>query len=61
MQYEIAKGYYKLYEYIEYRLTQANLKKDVQQLEEAKGLLQELRDAWGQAMKQPQLAQAVGK
>lgn len=60
MQYEISQGYFQLYEYIEYRLTQANLKKDAQQFAEAKELLQELRDAWGQAMKQTNLAKAAG-
>lgn len=61
MQYEVSKGYFQLYEYMEYRLTQANVKKDTEQLAEVRGLLQELRDAWGQAMKQARLAPAVGK
>ncbi|CVK19894.1 flagellar export chaperone FliS [Sporomusa sphaeroides] len=51
MQYEISQNYYKLYDYIEYRLIQANIKKDKSQLEEAKSLLTELRDTWMQAMK----------
>ena len=51
MQYEISENYNKLYDYIEYRLIQANMKKDKAQLEEAKGLVQELRDTWVQAMK----------
>lgn len=61
MKYEISKGFYPLYEYIEYRLIQANLKKDKVQLEEAKGMLQELRDTWSQAMKQARGQLAVGK
>jgi flagellar protein FliS len=61
MQYEISKGYYQLYDYLSYRLIQANIKKDKDQLIEARGILQELRDAWGQAMKQSHLAKAVGK
>lgn len=61
MQYEISKGYYQLYEYMEYRLIQANIKKDTEQLIEVKNLLTELRDTWGQAMKQVRLAPAVGK
>lgn len=61
MQYEISKGYYQLYEYMEYRLIQANLKKDQEQLIEVRNMLQELRDTWGQAMKQVRLAPAVGK
>lgn len=51
MQYEIAKNYYALYDYIVFRLIEANIKKDPAQLDEAKGLLTELRDTWGQAMK----------
>lgn len=51
MKYEISKGYQQLYDYLEYRLIQANMKKDKNQLEEAKQILVELRDAWVQAMK----------
>lgn len=60
MQYEIAQGYNKLYDYIEYRLVQANIKKDKAQLEEAKGLLVELRDTWAEAMKLARLDKVVG-
>lgn len=61
MQYEISKGYDQLYEYIEYRLVQGNLQKDKTQLEEAKGMLIELRDTWYQAMKLARGQRAVGK
>ncbi|MDF2876654.1 MAG: fliS [Sporomusa sp.] len=61
MQYEISQGYNKLYDYIEYRLIQANLKKDKSQLEEAKNMLQELRDAWAQAMKSTKTQRAVAR
>lgn len=61
MQYEVAQGFYKLYDYIEYRLVQANIKKDKAQLEEAKGLLVELRDTWAEAMKSSRLAKVVGR
>ena len=61
MQYEVSEGLDKLYDYIEYRLIQANLKKDVAQLEEAKGMLTELRDTWYQAMKLVRGQQVVGK
>ncbi|MBP1763071.1 MAG: fliS [Firmicutes bacterium] len=61
MQYELSQGWFQLYEYIEYRLIQANLKKDKEMLVEAKGLLTELRDAWFQAIKQLRPAQAVGR
>jgi len=61
MQYDIAKYLFLMYDYIEYRLIQANIKKDAVQLEEAKGLIAELRDTWVEAMKQTRLAKAVGK
>lgn len=61
MQYEISQGYYKLYDYIEYRLIQANLKKDKGQLEEAKNLLAELRDTWVQAMKLARTQRAAAR
>lgn len=61
MKYEISEGYAKLYDYIEYRLIQGNLKKDKAQLVEAKSMLQELRDAWHQAMKQSRAQHAVAR
>ncbi len=61
MRYEVSKGLDELYDYIEYRLIQANLKKDKAQLEEAKGMLTELRDTWYQAMKLARGQVAVGK
>lgn len=61
MQYEISQNYFKLYDYIEYRLLQANIKKDKSQLEEAKNLLIELRDTWVQAMKLARVQHAAAK
>ena len=61
MQYEISKNWAALYEYIHYRLVQANLKKDREMLAEARGLLTELRDAWHAAMKSAREPEAVGK
>ena len=54
MKYDIAQNLYQLYDYINFRLNEANLKKDTAQLEEAKGLLIELRDTWCEAMKKAQ-------
>lgn len=51
MQYEISKNLFVLYEYISFRLVQANVAKDKAQLEEARGLLAQLRDAWVEAIK----------
>jgi flagellar protein FliS len=61
MQYEISQSWASLYEYIHYRLVQANLKKDREMLVEARGLLTELRDTWHQAMKAVRVPEAVGK
>jgi flagellar protein FliS len=61
MQYEIAQNWSALYEYITYRLIQANIKKDKAMLVEARGLLTELRDAWHLAMKAVRVPEAVGK
>ena len=61
MQYEISQSWAALYEYIHYRLIQANLKKDREMLTEARGLLTELRDAWHGAMKAVRVPEAVGK
>ncbi|SMC39870.1 flagellar export chaperone FliS [Sporomusa malonica] len=61
MQYEISQGYNKLYDYIEYCLIQANLKKDKARLEEARNVLQELRDTWVQAMKSAKMQRTVAR
>ena len=61
MSYELSKTWAQLYEYTEYCLIQGNIKKDVKQLLQAKDVLQELRDAWGEAMKLTHVARAVGK
>ena len=40
-----------LYDYIEFRLIQGNVKKDKEQLQEARNMLNELRDTWVLAIK----------
>lgn len=60
MELEIAKGFYQLYDYIEFRLLQANIKKDKGMLEEAKGLLTDMRDTWAEAMKLAKTEQGPG-
>ena len=54
MQYEISHNLYQLYDYLIFRLNEANLKKDLVQMEEARELLAELRDTWNEAMKKTQ-------
>ncbi len=53
-QYDISQNLFQLYDYIIFRLNEANLKKDVSQLTEAKELLIDLRDTWCEAMKKAQ-------
>ncbi len=68
MSYPVAEKWLPLYEYIKYRLIQGNIKKDKEQLAEARQMLMELRDTWMQAMKLARadqqytpLAQVVGR
>lgn len=61
MSYELSKNWAQLYEYTEHCLIQGNIKKDVTLLQQAKEVLQDLRDTWIEAMKQTQVARAVGK
>ena len=51
MEYEIAHQLMPLYNYVYDRLVEANMKSDLKQLDEAKNIITELRDAWAQAMK----------
>ena len=51
MDYEISHQLMPLYNYTYDRLVEGNIKSDVAMLEEAKGIIKELRDAWAQAMK----------
>ena len=51
MEYEVSKNLDSLYDYFYRRLVEANLKKDIDILEEVLGFAKELRDTWTQAMK----------
>lgn len=51
MNYEVSKGLLALYDYMNRRLIEANIKKDKAILEEVRGFAEELRDTWAQAMK----------
>lgn len=50
MEYEIAHQLMPLYNYVYDRLVEANLKSDVDKIDEAKHIITELRDAWAKAM-----------
>lgn len=49
--YEISKNLYSMYEYTNYLLIQANIRKDAAQAEEAIGYLTDLRGTWLEASK----------
>jgi len=51
MEYEISKNLALLYEYINRRLIEANMKKEIKVLEEVLSLVGELRDTWMEALK----------
>jgi flagellar protein FliS len=61
MSYELSETWGRLYEYTEYCLIQGNIKKDVKQLNEAKTMLEDMREGWIGAMKQTHVARAVGR
>lgn len=50
-QYEVSKSLGAMYEYMQRRLADANIRKDADILEEVLGYAKELRDTWSQAMK----------
>jgi len=48
---EMAQNLFNLYEYLHYRLVQANIKKDPEALEEVLGHLRSLKATWEEAIK----------
>ncbi len=50
-RYEISNSLMSMYDYMNRRLVEANIKKDKAIVEEVLGLAEELRDTWQQAMK----------
>ncbi|HZK57330.1 MAG TPA: flagellar export chaperone FliS [Clostridia bacterium] len=51
MDYEVSEGLRSLYTYILEILVNANIYKDIKYLDEAAGMVTELRDTWKEAMK----------
>lgn len=49
--YDVSKNLYSLYEYTNYLLVEANIRKDIAKAEEAVGYLTDLRETWLQASK----------
>ncbi len=50
MKYPVAEDYDRIYTYLQYRLTQANIKKDPEILEEVCVHLRSVRDTWKEVM-----------
>ncbi|MFC5540412.1 flagellar export chaperone FliS [Ureibacillus sp. FSL K6-3587] len=51
MEYEISKQIYPLYEYMNRRLVEANIKNDTEMVDEVIGLATEFRDTWKEVIK----------
>ncbi len=49
---EIAENLARLYEFMTYHLSQANVKKEIQRVREVKALMSDLRDTWKQVSEQ---------
>ena len=47
---EVAKNLYSLYEYLHYRLVQANIKKDITMVDEVLNHLRQLKATWSEAI-----------
>ena len=58
MDYPISEELFLLYEYVGHKIVMANMKKEVQPLEEAKVVLSNVREGWVEAMK---IARMEGK
>lgn len=58
--YEISHQLLPLYNYVYDRLVEGNIKNDFAQIDEAKGIITELRDAWFQAMKTARIEKGEG-
>ena len=50
MKYEVAHSLYRLYDYFNHRLVEANVKKDGVPVEEVQGYLRELRETWAKVV-----------
>ena len=59
--YEISHQLMPLYDYVYDRLISGNVQSDIKQLEEARDIIKELRDAWVGAMKKARAEKGLGK
>lgn len=60
MQHSISENLRSLYLYMDRRMIEANIKKDISILEEVSGMLTELRDAWNEAVLRSRKPQTAG-
>ena len=61
MDYEISHQLFPLYNYIYDRLVEGNIKSDLAQIDEAREIIAELRDAWVEAMRKARFEKGDGK
>ena len=57
MKFTVSEGLNSLYDYMNRKLLEANIKKDTEILNQISGMLFELRDTWNEAMKNINTAQ----
>ncbi|WP_064093077.1 flagellar export chaperone FliS [Rossellomorea aquimaris] len=58
---EISQNLMSLYDYVNHRLTEANIKNDVAILEEVEGLISEFRDTWKEVIQLNRQKQHAGQ
>lgn len=61
MDYEVSEGLKSLYTYFNERLTEANIQKSTEIIDEVLPLLEELRDTWKEAMKIAKIARKTAR
>jgi flagellar protein FliS len=61
MNYEVSNGMFALYDFMNNRLIEANIKKDKAIVEEVRGFAEDLRDTWAQAMKLAKKTQSINE
>jgi len=61
MDYDISHQLMPLYDYVYDRLVEGNMRSDPSKLEEARGIISELRDAWVGAMKKARAEKGLGR
>lgn len=60
MDYDISHQLLPLYNYVYDRLVEGNIRSDTSKIDEAKGIIVELRDAWAEAMKKARAEKGAG-